>query len=260
MASDNGASYGKIGFTVIIAVVAIVATLVYIGGMRGHGDEILAETYYNKPVGGLSVGSAVNFRGVRIGEVREISFVGNKYDVDGYDNQRIYIKLALSRSLFGFAASEDGPPDIVLGQLVKYGLRATVASNGITGLSRIEFDMSENEAPPERISWKPRHIYIPAKMSLMDSFSVAATKVMNQINTMEIGAVWSNIHHSVEALAQATDSAKTMMDSRQADVEKLIGDLTESVSAVRAITTEVRQNPSLLIRERVPKALPETRR
>ena len=81
MARDNHASYTRIGLTVVIGVVAIVATLIYLGGMRGRGSEILVETYYDKPVAGLSVGSVVNFRGVKIGEVRELSFVGNKYVV-----------------------------------------------------------------------------------------------------------------------------------------------------------------------------------
>ena len=95
MARDNHASYTRIGLTVVIGVVAIVATLIYLGGMRGRGSEILVETYYDKPVAGLSVGSVVNFRGVKIGEVREISFVGNKYVVEGQDGSRIYILIAL---------------------------------------------------------------------------------------------------------------------------------------------------------------------
>ena len=94
MAKDSHASYTRIGITVVVGVVAIVATLIYLGGMRGRGHEILVETYYDKPVAGLSVGSVVNFRGVKIGEVREISFVRNKYVVEGEDGSRILILMA----------------------------------------------------------------------------------------------------------------------------------------------------------------------
>ena len=79
MASDNHASYTRIGLTVVIGIAAVVGSLIYLGGMRGRDSEVYAETYYDKSVSGLSVGSAVNFRGVKLGEVREITFVGSKY-------------------------------------------------------------------------------------------------------------------------------------------------------------------------------------
>ena len=78
MANDNHTSYRRIGFAVFSGAIAIVLSLIYLGGIRGRGDEILVETHYDKPVSGLSVGSVVNFRGVKVGEVREISFVGSK--------------------------------------------------------------------------------------------------------------------------------------------------------------------------------------
>ena len=101
MANENHMSYRRVGFAVFAGALAIVLSLVYLGGIRGKGDEILVETFYDKPVSGLSVGSVVNFRGVKVGEVREISFIGTKYAVEGADNSRIYILMALQRSALG---------------------------------------------------------------------------------------------------------------------------------------------------------------
>ena len=67
MANENHASYAKVGLTVVAGVAAIIGTLIYIGGVKDTGGEILIETCYDKPVSGLSVGSAVNFRGVKVG-------------------------------------------------------------------------------------------------------------------------------------------------------------------------------------------------
>ena len=261
MARDNHASYTRIGLTVVVGVAAIVGSLIYLGGMRGRGDEMLAETYYDKPVSGLSVGSVVNFRGVKIGEVREIAFVGSKYDVDGEDNSRIYILLALNGDLL----DEDGVDDLEFRQWAqeatsKDGLRASVVSSGVTGLSRVEIDYNRPEGldPVPPITWTPMHVYIPSKISLFDNFSVAATKVMNQINKMDLGAAWSNINASVEALAKATDGAKTMLETRQGDIDRLVDDLTETSAAFRDMAVELRRNPSLLIRERNPGRLDET--
>lgn len=261
MATDNHASYAKIGFMVFIGVGAIVAALIYLGGVRGRSDELLLETVYDKPVAGLSVGSAVNFRGVHVGEVREIDFVGNKYHVEGADNSRIYILMAMDARRLGVPGTSDElMSSWVKSSVERLGLRATVASSGITGLSRIECDFTFGEArtEPPKISWKPHHAYIPAKISLLDNFSVAATKVMNQINRMDLGTAWSNINASVESLALAMNSAQTMIETRQGDLDRMMDDLSETAASVRALAAELKQNPSLLIRERTPERLEET--
>ena len=268
MASDNHASYAKIGFMVFIGVGAIVAALIYLGGVRGRSDELLVETVYDKPVAGLSVGSAVNFRGVHVGEVREIDFVGNKYHVEGADNSRIYILMAMDSRRLGIPGTTDEALiSGVKATVERLGLRATVASSGITGLSRIECDFTFGEArtEPPKITWTPRHAYIPAKISLLDNFSVAATKVMNQINRMDLSTAWSNVNSSVESMAramnsaqQALNSAQTMIETRQSDLDRMMDDLSETASSVRALAAELKRNPSLLIRERTPERLEET--
>ena len=263
MASDNHASYTRIGLTVVIGVVAIVASLIYIGGMRGESNVVYAETYYDKPVSGLSVGSAVNFRGVKIGEVKEISFVGDEYDVEGVVNSRIYILMALQ---CGIMDPENETPEeaaAIIRQMVeKVGLRATVTTSGITGLSRIECDYHDQDDPDTMavppITWTPKHVYIPAKISLLDNFSVAATKVMNQINRMDMGTAWSNLNSAVESLARATEGAKNMLDARQGDLDLIIDDFSATSASLRDLVSEVKQNPSLLIRERKAQRLEET--
>lgn len=260
MANDNRASYLKIGLTVVIGVVAVVGTLIRIGGMHGR-NELLVETCYDNPVNGLSVGSAVFLRGVQIGEVREIGFVGDKYRVDGTDKPRIYILMAISRGVLGFKDMDEASVRDHIADLVnRRGMRATVSSSGITGLSRIDIDFNLRDAPEQpKISWTPENAYIPAKYSLLDNFSQAATKVMNQINKMDLSGAWSNVNASVEALSRAMDAAQVMIETRQADLERLMEDISSSAMSVRELTAELKRNPSLLIRERVPAPLDETR-
>jgi len=260
MASDNHASYFKIGLTVAIGIVAVVITLIRLGGMHSR-DEFFAETCYDKPVNGLSVGSAVFFRGVQIGEVREIGFIGDKYRVEGADNPRIYILMAINKGVLGFRDKEyEDFVDRINHLVNRRGMRATVSSNGITGLSRIDLDFNLKD-PPEapKISWTPTYAYIPAKYSLLDNFSQAATKVMNQINQMDLSGAWSNINSSVEALSRAMDGAQVMIETRQADLERLLEDISTTAAAVRGLAEELKRNPSLLVRERVPAPLDETR-
>jgi len=262
MASDNHASYAKIGLAVALGAFAIVATLIYLGGLRGRSDVFLVEAYYDKPVTGLSVGSAVNLRGVKIGEVREISFIGIQYAVEGADNPRIYILMALNMRTICAGGSIDEATRRVRNLVANRGLRATVSINGITGLARVELNTNDGDeykiVPP--ISWRPRYACIPPKESLIDSFAVAATKVMNQINRMDFNAFWSNLNASVEHVSQCAETANVLIQSRQADVANILDNLSATSESLRELSAELRQNPSVLVRGAERPALEETAR
>ena len=234
MASDNHAHYSKIGFAVLLAAAAIVTTLVWLGGLGEGEDPVYAETYYEKSISGLSVGSAVNFRGVTVGKVAAIDFVGNHYEVIGKENSRIYIKISM-------------------------GLRATVTASGITGLSRIECDLFPDAPPPPQISWTPRVPYIPPKMSLLEDFSSAATRVMNQINTMDFAGVWSNITATTEHLSESVRSVRTLLDENRGEIGRILDSTSEAVDSIKELSADLRRNPSALIRERRVEPLEETR-
>lgn len=258
---SSHASYARIGFAILAATAATAVTLVYLGGLRGHRNEIFVETYYDREVSGLSVGSTVNFRGVKIGEVREIDFVGNKYEAKGADNLRIYILMALNPQKLGYFEDEGIAAKDAIAYLVKSkGLRASVTASGITGLSRIECDLNRGALPPaESFAWTPRHTFVPQKISFLDNFSDAATRVMNQINTMDFGAVWSNANVTVESMSRTMRTVQTMMETSQGAVEKAMENLAEAASSLRDFAGELKGNPSLLFRERRPAPLDETR-
>ncbi|MBQ6330333.1 MAG: MCE family protein [Kiritimatiellae bacterium] len=249
---SNHANYAKIGFTVVIGIVAIVAVLIYLGG-AGHSDITYAETYYDTSVSGLSVGSAVNFRGVKIGEVKEISFVGAVYDgVPWADAQRIYILMAFPNHKMGPSSPERAE------EFVEKGLRATVTASGVTGLSRIELDIQRDRPPAPKVPWKPRNTYIPSYPSLLDNVSDSATKVMNEINRMDIASVWSNVSAAVDSAAHAAEGIRTVVDAARSSVDSVVGSVAEAAESLRDVTMELKRNPSLLIREREAAPLEET--
>ncbi len=262
MAHDNQAHYAKIGFTIVFGICAIVATLIYLGGIRGRRDVVLVEVYYNKPVTGLSVGSTVNFRGMKVGEVREVSFVGSHYDVQGTDQALIYILMALNIRVFDSNGTVEEIERQIQRMVELRGLRASVNINGITGLSRIELDVNKGEEGRglPKISWKPEHVYIPPKYSLIDNFSEAATKIMNQINTMDFNTFWSNLNVSVESAAHCAETVNNLIESHQANVAQILDNLTATSESLRELMNEVRQNPSVLIRGADRPTLEETAR
>lgn len=260
MSSGNRASYSKIGFAIVAGVVATVVALVWLGGVRGSRHAIFVETYYDREVSGLSVGSPVNFRGVKIGEVREIDFVGNRYEAKGDDNLRIYILMALDSRKLSYYADEGISIEETIPYLVRSrGLYATVTPSGITGLSRVECNLDARACAPETYPWTPEHPVVPRKISLMDNFSDAATRIVNQVNAMDLVSVWSNVSASVESLAGVLRSASGMAEGCRADVERAVERAAEAAEDLRGFASEVRANPAVLLRDRPPQPLDETR-
>lgn len=264
MAKAYSPSFAKIGFVIFVGVLAIFGTLIYLGGQRDRKDVMFAETYFVKSVSGLSVGSAVNFRGVKIGEVVDIGFVGSHYHVAGNTNQLIYVKMAIpKKEIEGYyedAYFRGLSAERILERLIKeLSMRAMVTASGITGLSHIEIDNLPDVKPME-IGWIPKDVYLPPAPSLMDNFSDAATKVMNQINQMDLTTTWSNVAASVQSAALMLESAQTMMETRQAEVDSILSNVSDAAASLKVLSEELKANPSLLLRERIPEPLPETMR
>ena len=260
MASENHANYAKVGGTLVLGTAAIIAALVYFGGVGDRANEFICETYYYHPVTGLSVGSEVNFRGVKVGEVRDISFVSAEYDDYAEDDaQVIVIRMALNRHRCRLDADESG--EAILTYLVEKGLRATVSSSGITGLSRLDLNLPRagtQPAPVRQLSWKPDYQWIPSEPSMLENFSESATMVMHQIQAMDFKSAWSNLSSVAASAAEIARNANTILDSQRAGLGEIVSNLESASRAVKSLAEDLERNPSLLLRPRDPEPLPET--
>ena len=154
------------------------------------------------------------------------------------------------------------PPDRlarIMDGYVRRGLRATVSTSGVTGLSRIELNILENPPPPAELSWKPRHPLIPPAPSLMESLSDAATRVMNQINKMNFSPVWSNLQNAAESAARLTERLAALVDTQGPKVDSILQSADGAAARLDELVHRLGDNPSLLLRPADPEPLPETK-
>jgi len=260
MAYDNHANYAKIGLAVVLGTLAILATLVYIAGIGDNSDELIVETYFNDPVDGLSVGSAVNFRGVKVGEVCEIGFITAAYPeaTDIADLQRIRVLLALDLRRFG--CSEPSLVKEILRERVDRGLRAMVSSSGVTGLSRIELGTPHTPVPVEQLAWRPMHPLIPPAPSLMSTLSDALRTAVDHFNKMDIVAVWSNVATVAESSVRIAEGANRLVESQRGGIGSIVRNVDDASHSVRELSERLKEDPSLILRRGDPQPLPETAR
>ena len=260
MSAENQPNYAKIGFFILAGVALAIATLVYLGGFGAAQHEFTAETFFSYPVSGLDVGSAVNFRGVRVGSVRRISFIGAEYDDIGnpLDRRQIYVELALDKRLFRFGGDE-GRVHEVLNRLVEKGLHATVSASGVTGLSKIELNFPKIPREDEKISWRPKYIVIPPSPAFLQSATDSVTQLLDQLNRMDFVAAWSNVVEVTGSANVFLQDVTTLIQAQKGNMGEIMDNVREASIGLRAFTDEIRANPAALLRSSTPDRLDETR-
>lgn len=259
MTGDNQANYAKIGFFIVAGVALVAATLVRLGGMGADRNVFLGETYFNESVSGLDVGSAVNFRGVRVGAVRRISFVRAEYaDASDEDGRKIYVEMAFDARQFRFGPEGDRP-ERVLARMAEKGLRATIAASGVTGLSRIELDFPKAPAAAGRPTWRPAHVLVPPVPSMLQNAADSAQQILDQLNKMDFVAAYSNLLGVAKGAGQALESVNAALDGGQGGVAEIVENVRAASASLRDFADRIRDNPASLLRDRRPEPLEETR-
>ena len=260
MSSASQASYAKIGFFIILGASLISGTLVYVGGMGSKRNEFVAETFFSDPVSGLDVGSSVNFRGVRVGSVRRISFIGYEYGdgASNEDREKIYVEMAFDTRLFRVNGEMRMRHQIE--DLVRRGLHATVSASGVTGLSRIELNFPKTTLKEERYSWTPEHPLIPPAPSILQSAADSVTQILNQLNKMDLSVMYSNLLNVAKGASVSLDSLTTMLSSEQGGVSETLRNVREASASIRDFADQIRANPSSLLRSYTAEELQETKR
>jgi len=258
MAGSNKANYARIGFFIVLTATLGVGVLMYLGGIGGNKYEYLCETYFSYPVSGLEVGSAVNFRGVKVGSVKRISFIANEYeDHADADAQTIWIQVSLDRRLMGVSDLDTVRENVE--RMIAKGLHARVSASGVTGLSKIEVDYPRSKIVDKPISWKPRTPCVPPAPSILQSASDSAQQILDQINRMDLVNFWTN---AVSCLSSASDllgNSSALVGSQQGAISEIISNLRDASVNLRDFSQQIRDNPGSLLRNHEPEPLPETK-
>lgn len=237
---DGRGTYLRVGLLLVIAAVVALALVVFLTGRQfSHGKAY--ETYFRESVQGLDVGAEVKFRGVTLGRVTQIGLVSAEYGRDVSDAARspiyqlVFVRFVIDTSKVGRVV--DTPT------LVQHGLRARLASQGLTGLSYLELDFVQpGRYPPIKVPWQPRDDYIPSMPSTLTQVQDAAQQLLQKINTIDINGLVNGLMGLVgdlrdelktgdvhTTLAQATKTLQAIQDSvKQANLPALTAQLQDT--------------------------------
>jgi len=217
---DAKPHYFKIGIFVLIAVALIVVAVVVFGAGLLAQDELFFESYFAESITGLSVGSPLEFRGVRIGQVAQIGFVGNAYDLPEQDGRispyAPYVRVVT-------AVPRSRMPDFAVGQLeesmrqmIGRGLRVRITSNILTGQAYLEMNyVDPNRFPVEEVPWTPKHPVIPSAPGELTTLKDSIDNVLTQLQAIDV----EGLAESLEKLFISLNTAITDADLAELSLE-----------------------------------------
>ena len=232
---DAKPHYFRIGLFVLVALTLIVVAVVLFGAGLFAQHKLYVESYFVESITGLSVGSPVEFRGVRIGQVEQIGFVGSEYLLDPNTAAGARF-VSLVRVVSGVLRSklpEPGYPqvEVLLGRMVARGLRVRVSSNLLTQQASLEVNfLDPNRFPQEPVPWKPRYPVIPSAPAEFTTIKDSIDKILSQLQAIDarglsesLEKVFTSLNTAItEAdLAQLSKEARGVLQASRGKIEAL---------------------------------------
>jgi phospholipid/cholesterol/gamma-HCH transport system substrate-binding protein len=264
----------KLGLFTLFGVGLLVTGVLAFGTWSAFEKKSLFETYVPGDVSGLSVGSAVEFRGVKVGKVTHIGFSWNEYQ----DTQPGCVVVVFEIKDDVFVTPWGSGWREQLQAAMDHGLRARLKAQGVTGTCIISLEyLDPAENPVMKYSWTPRQTFIPSAPGLFGDLLVSMQKALHRLNNLDITALdqmaqtdlksagrvlervervdFENLSTNVTALLQDarrtsakldgfiddTDDTvkKLQLEKLAKDADALIGQLNDTVSKLEPGLTNV---------------------
>ena len=260
------ANYHKIGVFIVLGSVTLIIALIALGGGKWFKKAVHWESYFDESVQGLAVGSPIKYRGVQVGTVEAIGFVGDVYGPElGKEDLLRYGRYILVRGSAADLAPHltEEEKEAERGGKITAGLRVRLASQGVTGVVYLEADYLEpQQYPALEVPWKPQAAYLPSAPSTVtvlgaalqniardlektdfhtvirdfDTLVLEMTKLVNGTNVHVLSSQTGQVLAEFQGLAQ---QARRVVESRE--FTTFLSDGARTVAEARDLITELSQ-------------------
>jgi ABC-type transporter Mla subunit MlaD len=244
------AAFLRVGLLVIIGIGAVIGIVLFLSG-RELSQGVELESYFRESVQGLDIGAPVQYLGVTLGRVTDIGLVSAEYgrgaalDIRRATYRLVYVRFVVNPRKIGREITVSGIADAV-----NAGLRARVATQGITGISYLSLDfLSPQEYPPLSVPWTPQYPYVPSVPSTIAQVQSAAERLSSQLGQIDFKAIAEALlgltqelqqqlttgeaHHTLVAATALLEDLRTKVN--EADLPALTASLKKTSDAAGAL-------------------------
>ena len=186
----------RIGLFVLAGAGLFIGALFAVGLKAYFGKHDVFETYVTGKVENLSVGALVKLRGVTIGKVSSIEFIGTEYRE--YKEQYVVIKFEVPS---GTVWSDDATKiQQILNNEIAQGLRARVQGQGFLGANILALEYVDPKIyPVEPIPWTPKHYYIPSAPNQFNRVLASLEKSLRHAEDLDFADLLDRANKLIDA-------------------------------------------------------------
>lgn len=182
--------------------------------------------HFDGSVRGLTAGAPVEFRGIRVGSVRDVRLELNPETLDF--NLPVVVEIEPERIM---DVTRGPAPEAVLQSLVERGLRARLQTGSLlTGQLYVELDMYPESELRLRASGGIGYPELPTLPGAMETITASIEKLVGQLDAVALDEIASNLLGTLEgtnALANAPE------------LQRMLGDVEDAMAALRGILQQV---------------------
>lgn len=198
----------RVGAFALGAVLLLVGGLFALGFRESLEPRIRIETAVSGDVQGLSVGSAVEIRGIRVGKVTEIGFTWNHYPDTKTD--LAVVRFEVKRSIL--PSERSASLEERLAEQIGKGLRVRIRSQALTGTSVLSVErVDPKDNPPPKIDYAPRDLYVPSAPSQFTRMVDAIERTLDMLQEIRVQPILDRVESavaSVEAISRRLETIR----------------------------------------------------
>lgn len=232
-------NYFKLGMFIIIAVVILLVGIFFLGARDMFREEWEFETYVDSSVQGLDIGSPVKMMGVKLGSVKKIGFIYENYETD---YAYVYILFTVDPQAIGAKSPEQTPEQLKekVREMAEAGLRITLASQGITGISFLDASFHDStKIETLKIDWRPENPYIPSIPGTLDRLSKSLTETLENLAEVDFAAMGEKVDQSLTTVTEVLDN----------EIKPMVAELRkEIIPALANIRKATESAPETIVR------------
>ena len=266
-----------IGIFVVVALVLVVAAVLVLGSGKFFRNNPKAVMFFQGSVKGLSVGSAVQFRGVKVGSVTDIKMLFNPQDLS------IMIPVYVEFEQGSLEAVPGGPTGVAalkkpmnprqfFNDLIQKGLRAQLEMQSIvTGQLQVALDFYPDKpavfvhadpktqeiptipTPLQELAKRIENIPIEDIMNKLDAAMTGLEKIMTSPETADmlrsVKAAVNDTRNLVQNIDEQIEPLSERMIEVSKDVEKLAEELKNDIGPLAQSLTKTSNEAGVTLKK-----------
>lgn len=223
----------KLGLFTLCGLAILIAGLLAFGARAYFQATTSFETYIEGDVTGLSVGSAVQLRGVSVGKVTRIDFSWIEYQIT--EPSYIVVDFEMRNNVIPGASGAE--QNKLLEAAIKQGLRARVKTTGITGASVLSIEyVDPMENPPAQVPWKPKYTYIPSAPGQFVELLASVEKILRNVQGLDFKALNTGVQYDLKSAGNVLDKAQQFdFGSLSTNANDLLTDVRQSNARLKSL-------------------------